>query len=275
MTDITPSSSHDCLITLNEKSQYILSSADRRFLALCGLSDKSIGCDIKNFFPKDFIDHLNLIYRTYLRNKTYSHYKGEHYTVSIPCADGNFTDIIIDIQSTNSFPEFKCTLSSKNGNQDLVPYHDFNCCRIDNQQIAYVSPYLAAFLDNRNISVIELLRKLTEITSSRSEQTISGLTIINNTVNARYTISLHIIFSSISRNSYLAFITEPNENEKLCSLNTLSPREYETLRLASQGFTNKEIADRLFVSQSCINKFLSSAYHKINISSRTELAPLL
>lgn len=53
----------------------------------------------------------------------------------------------------------------------------------------------------------------------------------------------------------------------------LSAREQEVADLAAQGFTNKEIAARLFLSPRTVAHHLERAMHKLDISSRKELAP--
>jgi non-specific serine/threonine protein kinase len=50
----------------------------------------------------------------------------------------------------------------------------------------------------------------------------------------------------------------------------LSAREVEVLRLAAQGMTNAQIAQRLFVSPRTVNWHLGSVYRKLGSSSRAE-----
>lgn len=56
----------------------------------------------------------------------------------------------------------------------------------------------------------------------------------------------------------------PNLQERL------TERELEILRLAAQGLRNKEIADRLSLSQRTIEGHLSHVFSKLNVGSRTE-----
>jgi DNA-binding CsgD family transcriptional regulator len=53
---------------------------------------------------------------------------------------------------------------------------------------------------------------------------------------------------------------------------SLTDTEREVVTLAAQGLTNKEIADRLFVSHRTVGSHMSSVFGKIGISSRVELA---
>lgn len=48
----------------------------------------------------------------------------------------------------------------------------------------------------------------------------------------------------------------------------LTARELDVLRLASQGLTDAEVADRLFMARRTVNTHLTSIYTKLNVSSR-------
>jgi DNA-binding NarL/FixJ family response regulator len=52
----------------------------------------------------------------------------------------------------------------------------------------------------------------------------------------------------------------------------LSPREQEILELLAQGFANKEIADRVGVSDGTVHWHLRHVYHKLHVRTRTEAA---
>lgn len=52
----------------------------------------------------------------------------------------------------------------------------------------------------------------------------------------------------------------------------LSPREREILELLADGFPNKEIADRLGLSDGTVRWHLRHVYHKLHVRSRTEAA---
>jgi DNA-binding NarL/FixJ family response regulator len=54
----------------------------------------------------------------------------------------------------------------------------------------------------------------------------------------------------------------------------LSYREREVLALVVRGFTNAQIADRLFLSESTIKSHLSSAFAKLGVHSRKEAAAI-
>jgi DNA-binding CsgD family transcriptional regulator len=56
---------------------------------------------------------------------------------------------------------------------------------------------------------------------------------------------------------------------------TLTAREQAVARLAAQGLTNPEIADKLTVSRKTVEYHLSNVYAKLGIRSRTQLTQLL
>ena len=52
----------------------------------------------------------------------------------------------------------------------------------------------------------------------------------------------------------------------------ISKREMEILALVSEGFPNKEIASRLFISRATVRTHLMHIYEKLHVRSRTEAA---
>lgn len=50
----------------------------------------------------------------------------------------------------------------------------------------------------------------------------------------------------------------------------LSPRESEILALICQGLSNREVADRAFLSINSVKTFIRSAYRKIGVQRRTQ-----
>lgn len=50
----------------------------------------------------------------------------------------------------------------------------------------------------------------------------------------------------------------------------ISPRELQVLQLMSDGLTNQEIADRLFVSLNTIKTHTSNLYEKLEVKRRTQ-----
>jgi two-component system, NarL family, nitrate/nitrite response regulator NarL len=54
-------------------------------------------------------------------------------------------------------------------------------------------------------------------------------------------------------------------------LSQLSPREMEVVRCLAEGLTNREIAERLQLSQHTIKNYLFRVFDKLGVSSRVEL----
>ena len=50
----------------------------------------------------------------------------------------------------------------------------------------------------------------------------------------------------------------------------LSPREAEMIALITQGLTNQQIADRVYVSINSVKTYIRSAYRKIGVTMRTQ-----
>lgn len=59
-------------------------------------------------------------------------------------------------------------------------------------------------------------------------------------------------------------------NQKNLQNLDLSKREYEVLQAIALGFSNKEIADQLFVSESTIKTHVSNVLVKLNAKRRTQ-----
>jgi DNA-binding CsgD family transcriptional regulator len=55
---------------------------------------------------------------------------------------------------------------------------------------------------------------------------------------------------------------------------SLTPTELDVARLVSEGLSNPEVADRLYVSRSTVKAHLAHIYAKLGVANRTELATL-
>jgi DNA-binding NarL/FixJ family response regulator len=66
------------------------------------------------------------------------------------------------------------------------------------------------------------------------------------------------------------------QNQPLMSgpYETLTPREQEVLELVCHGLSNKEVAQRLFLSVRTVENHLANIYGKLGVRSRTEAAVL-
>ena len=59
-------------------------------------------------------------------------------------------------------------------------------------------------------------------------------------------------------------------NQKKIKDLEITPREYEVLKHISEGLSNKEIADKLFLSESTIKTHVSNLLVKLNAKRRTQ-----
>ncbi len=60
--------------------------------------------------------------------------------------------------------------------------------------------------------------------------------------------------------------------KKLASLEDLSEKQKEVLKLVADGMNNKEIAERLFLSEGTVRNYISDMLSKLNLRDRTQLA---
>jgi DNA-binding NarL/FixJ family response regulator len=51
----------------------------------------------------------------------------------------------------------------------------------------------------------------------------------------------------------------------------LSERQTEVMVLAARGFSNRRIAEELFVSEATVKRHLANIYEKVGVHSRTEV----
>lgn len=71
------------------------------------------------------------------------------------------------------------------------------------------------------------------------------------------------------------FNSKESLGEKIVnSIDQLTERELEILEMVSKGLTNQEIADRLFLSENTIKKYISNILNKLQVNNRVEAAML-
>lgn len=76
----------------------------------------------------------------------------------------------------------------------------------------------------------------------------------------------------IARHVISFFQKLPQPADTSSDVENLSPREREILDLLTQGFSDKEIADRLDVKHGTVRWHLQHVYEKLHVRSRTEAA---
>ena len=62
----------------------------------------------------------------------------------------------------------------------------------------------------------------------------------------------------------------PARNQQAIDYLGISEREYSVLELLVAGYSNQEIADKLFVSPNTIKTHLANLYRKLDVSRRTQ-----
>lgn len=72
-------------------------------------------------------------------------------------------------------------------------------------------------------------------------------------------------------------IEEINSKEKevngdLLKIEALTKREYEVLTLVAEGLNNREIAERLFISEKTVKNHVSNIFKKIDVNDRIQAA---
>ncbi|HHW14241.1 MAG TPA: hypothetical protein GXX28_04810 [Firmicutes bacterium] len=63
---------------------------------------------------------------------------------------------------------------------------------------------------------------------------------------------------------------DPSAAEESEWLAALNEREKEILRLLAQGYTNREISERVFVAEQTVKNYVSAIYHKMGVRDRVQ-----
>lgn len=66
--------------------------------------------------------------------------------------------------------------------------------------------------------------------------------------------------------------TTPSDAPEPSTLDSLTPREREVIRLIGEGLKNKPLAARLGLSEKTVHNHLASIFKKLNVGDRLELA---
>ena len=61
-------------------------------------------------------------------------------------------------------------------------------------------------------------------------------------------------------------------NKDLLKIESLTKREYEVLTLIAEGLNNKDIADKLYISEKTVKNHVSSIFKKIGVNDRIQAA---
>jgi len=77
---------------------------------------------------------------------------------------------------------------------------------------------------------------------------------------------------AVLRRSVRQNVSPPQKN---ISLTPLTAKEKEVLDLVSQGFSNKEIADKMYVREVTVKTHLNSIFKKLKVTNRTQAVLLV
>ena len=69
-----------------------------------------------------------------------------------------------------------------------------------------------------------------------------------------------------------ALSEQPSQTAKMQAISSLSPREEEVALLVAEGLSNREISDRLQLSEHTIKNYLFRMFEKLGVNTRVELA---
>ena len=75
------------------------------------------------------------------------------------------------------------------------------------------------------------------------------------------------MMGSILQNLNKPTIVDPEESK----IKSLTDREREVIGLVGEGLKNKQIGERLFISETTVTHHLSSIFSKLEVSDRLEL----
>ncbi|HHV47078.1 MAG TPA: response regulator transcription factor [Tissierellia bacterium] len=67
-------------------------------------------------------------------------------------------------------------------------------------------------------------------------------------------------------------VTDSETYNRLKKIESLTNREYEVLTLIAEGLNNKEIADKLFISEKTVKNHVSSILKKLDVNDRIQAA---
>jgi DNA-binding NarL/FixJ family response regulator len=89
-------------------------------------------------------------------------------------------------------------------------------------------------------------------------------------VYADYAISAYIEKLTFDRAAFRRVVAETRQTHNSQSeLNSLTDREREVLDLLAQGLTNKEIAEKLFITTNTVKRHLKAVFEKLDVHTRS------
>ncbi len=80
-----------------------------------------------------------------------------------------------------------------------------------------------------------------------------------------------VIPARLAGNLLTEFRSRSRQAAKTASSDSLSPREHEVLDLVSQGLTNKEVAERLYISENTVKYHMKNILDKLHLQNRAQV----
>lgn len=80
-----------------------------------------------------------------------------------------------------------------------------------------------------------------------------------------------VIPARLAGNLLTEFRSKSREVDKVEPGDSLSPREREVLDLVSQGLTNKEVAERLYISENTVKYHMKNILDKLHLRNRSQV----
>ena len=146
----------------------------------------------------------------------------------------------------------------------------FGYLRKEKFTLAIIDLSLGASLDNSNQDGYQLLA------AARSEGVpsivVSGITETEEIqrVYSEYAISAFIEKQAFDRAAFRRVIEETRlKSQSTSELNALTEREREVLDLLALGLTNKEIAEKLFITTNTVKRHLKAIFEKLDVHTRS------
>ena len=89
-------------------------------------------------------------------------------------------------------------------------------------------------------------------------------------IYTEYAITAYIEKQTFDRAAFRRVIAEAKSSHHAASeLSSLTDREHEVLDLLAQGLTNKEIAEKLFITTNTVKRHLKAIFEKLHVHTRS------
>ena len=89
-------------------------------------------------------------------------------------------------------------------------------------------------------------------------------------IYAEHSISAYIEKQTFDRAAFRRAVEDARATQQSTSeLSTLTEREREVLDLLAQGLTNKEIAEKLFITTNTVKRHLKAVFEKLGVHTRS------